>query len=136
MKRVLLDTNVILDIALMREPHYALAVAIFNCIDSQSIEANMTASSVTDIYFIAKKEKGHVNAIGFVRGLIQVVHVLGVDKGIIEMALDSEMIDFEDAVQASAAALNGISIVITRNKDDFAKSRLEVHTPEEFLALS
>ena len=50
MKRVLLDTNVILDIALMREPHYALAVAIFERIDALGIEASMTASSVTDIY--------------------------------------------------------------------------------------
>jgi predicted nucleic acid-binding protein len=135
MKRVLLDTNVILDIALMREPHYALAVAIFERIDAQGIEASMTASSVTDIYYIAKKEKGHADAIGFVRGLIQVVHVLGVDRDIIEMALDSEMKDFEDAVQASAASVQGISMVITRNKDDFATSGLDVHTPKEFLSL-
>jgi len=135
MKRVLLDTNVILDIALMREPHYASAVAIFERIDAQGIEASMTASSVTDIYYIAKKEKGHADAIGFVRSLIRVVHVLGVDREIIEMALDSEMKDFEDAVQASAASVQGISMVITRNKDDFATSGMDVYTPKEFLSL-
>ena len=135
MKRVLLDTNVILDIALMREPHYALAVAIFERIDAQGIEASMTASSVTDIYYIAKREKGHADAIGFVRGLIRVVQVLGVDREIIEMALDSEMKDFEDAVQASAASVQGISMVITRNKDDFATSGMDVYTPKEFLSL-
>lgn len=135
MKRVLLDTNVILDIALMRKPHYASAVAIFKLMDAQRIEASMTASSVTDIYFIAKKEKGHTDAIGFVRGLIQVVHVLGVDRHTIKMALDSDMKDFEDAVQASAASAQGISVVITRNKDDFAASGLDVHTPNEFLSL-
>jgi predicted nucleic acid-binding protein len=134
MKRVLLDTNVILDIALMREPHYASAVAIFERIDAKRLEASMTASSVTDIYYIAKKEKGHADAIGFVRGLIRVIHVLGVDREIIEMALDSEMKDFEDAVQASAASVQGISMVITRNTDDFATSGLDVLTPKEFLS--
>lgn len=136
MKQVLFDTNVILDIALMREPHFSDAVSIFERIDALLIGAFMTASTVTDIYFIVKKEKGHPVAIGFVRGLIQVVDILGVDKGVIEDALDSEMKDFEDAVQVSTATAHGISIIITRNKADFSTVELEVFTPSEFLQFS
>ncbi|NHB70230.1 PIN domain-containing protein [Perlabentimonas gracilis] len=133
MKRLLLDTNIILDIALKREPHFELSSKIFELIDKNRIIGYITASTVTDIYYISRKEKGNEIAIEFISNLIEIVDVIGVDKSIIVKALKSNLKDFEDAVQVSAAEYNEIEIIVTRNKSDFLNSGLEILTPKELV---
>ncbi|GAB2785799.1 PIN domain-containing protein [Rhabdobacter roseus] len=134
MKRVLFDTNIILDIALERAPHFEDAFELFALIDQQLLVGHITASTVTDIYYIAKKEKGHQVAVDFLEGLVSLVEVIGIDKDIILQALAAEMKDFEDAVQASAAEVNDIEFIITRNKSDFTNTSVQIATPKEFLS--
>ena len=133
MKRILLDTNIILDIALKREPHFELSSKIFELIDKKRIIGYITASTVTDIYYISRKEKGNEIAIEFISNLIEIVDVIGVDKSIIVKALKSNLKDFEDAVQVSAAECYEIEIIVTRNKSDFLNSGLEILTPKELI---
>lgn len=133
MKRLLLDTNIILDIALKREPHFELSSKIFELIDKKRIIGYITASTVTDIYYISRKEKGNEIAIEFISNLIEIVDVIGVDKSIIVKALKSNLKDFEDAVQVSAAENYEIEIIVTRNKPDFLNSGLEILTPKELI---
>ena len=61
--RLLFDTNIILDIALMRIPHYQDSASIFSLIDNKKIVGLITATTITDIYYIAKKEKGYTISI-------------------------------------------------------------------------
>lgn len=133
MEKILFDTNVILDIALKRSPFFEHAASLFSLIDQGKIVGYITASTVTDIYYISKKEKGHVLALNFISNLIELVEVIGIDKEIISGAIKSQMKDFEDAVQAISATSIGIDIVITRNIEDFAQSKLKVFSPLEFL---
>ncbi len=133
MKKVLFDTNIILDIALKRNPYFEDASLLFGLIDKKIITGNITASTITDIYYISKKEKGHYETLNFIINLIKVVDVIGVDKEVILNAISSDLKDFEDAVQASAAQLNDVEIIITRNKSDFKNITLTILTPEEFL---
>lgn len=133
MKRLLLDTNIILDIALKREPHFELSSKIFELIDKKRIIGYITASTVTDIYYISRKEKGNEIAIEFISNLMEIVDVIGVDKSIIIKALKSNLKDFEDAVQISAAEYYEIEIIVTRNKSDFLNSGLEILTPKELI---
>jgi predicted nucleic acid-binding protein len=134
MIRVLFDTNIILDIALKRTPFFEDALRLFHLIDKNVIVGNVTASTITDIYYLAKKEKGHAESLKFIKGLTEVVGIIGVDRGVIIQALNSDMKDFEDAVQASASEANEIEIILTRNKDDFKHASLRIITPKEFLA--
>lgn len=135
MRKVLFDTNIILDIALKREPHFKDSYQLFSLIDQNKIIGNITASTVTDLYYISKKEKGHGEAIEFIKSLVDIVEVLGVDKNTILMALRFDLNDFEDAVQTSAAEFNEIEYIITRNKNDFpTTSSIEIVSPEEFLS--
>jgi predicted nucleic acid-binding protein len=136
MKKVLFDTNIILDIALKRNPHFDDASRLFALIDQKKIVGNITATTITDIYYISKKEKGHSEALNFIINLVQVVDVVGIDKEVILNAIASDLKDFEDAVQASAAKLNDIEIIITRNKSDFKNITLAILTPAEFLQSS
>jgi len=115
MKRLLLDTNIILDIALKREPHFEFSSKIFELIDKKRINGYITESIVTDIYYISRKEKGNEIAIEFISNLIEIVDVIGVDKIIILKALKSNLKDFEDAVQVSAAEYYEIGIKASIN---------------------
>lgn len=133
MKRLLLDTNIILDIVLNRAPHFEYSSRIFELIDKKRIIGYITASTVTDIYYISRKEKGKEIALEFISNLIEVVDVLGIDKNIIIKAIKSKLKDFEDAVQVSAAKYYEIEIIITRNKSDFLDSGLEILTPKELI---
>lgn len=135
MKKVLFDTNIILDIALKREPFFENSSQLFNLIDQNIISGNITASTITDIYYIAKKEIGHNIAIQFIEHILKIVDVVGIDKKIINKALKSDFKDFEDAIQATACELNDIDAIITRNKKDFGKANISIYTPDEFLKL-
>ncbi len=133
MTEVLFDTNIILDIALKRNPYFEDALRLFELIDKKIIVGNITASTISDIYYISKKEKGHHETLNFIINLIEVVEIIGIDKEVILDAIESEMKDFEDAIQVSAAKFHKIKTIITRNKSDFHDHSLEILTPSEFL---
>jgi len=133
MKQVLIDTNIIIDIALQREPFFETANQIFDKIDEEKIKGFVTASTITDIYYISKKVCGREKTITFISELIDILEVLSVTKETIIDALHTEFKDFEDAVQYCTANMNHIDIILTRNKSDFILSTIEVCTPNELL---
>lgn len=69
----------------------------------------------------------------FLISLIQILEVIGIDKDIVIQALESDMPDFEDAIQVFASKMNSIDLVITRNVPDFELSGLKVMTPQVFI---
>jgi predicted nucleic acid-binding protein len=133
MERVLFDTNIILDIALKRSPHFSIASDLFGMIDKGEISGHVTATTITDIYYISKKEKGHQQAIEFISHLIEILNVIGVDRETIINALKIGLKDFEDSIQVSASQFFALDCIITRNKVDFEKSDFKVYTPNEYL---
>ena len=133
--RILLDTNIILDIALGRLPHLADSADVFRKIDNESIYGFVTATTITDIYYVAKREKGHQTTIDFISNLIEIVDIIGIDKEIVIASLISDFADFEDAIQSVSSRLNGIDYIITRNHKDFIKSEISAVSPKELLAL-
>jgi predicted nucleic acid-binding protein len=134
MTRILIDTNIILDFALKRNPFYSGSVAVFQLMNEKKIEGFITASSVTDIYYLLSKSKEKSDVRQFIGLLLNFVDVLKVDKSIIIEALNSDLLDFEDAVQNTTAIENDLDIIITRNKKDFTQSPLTILTPDEFLS--
>jgi predicted nucleic acid-binding protein len=133
--RILLDTNIILDIALGREPHFTDSASLFKKIDNKLIYGFVTATTITDIYYIARKEKGHQITINFISSLIEIVDVIGIDREVIIESLKSNIYDFEDAIQSVASQFNNINYIITRNQKDFVNSKVKAITPKEFLIL-
>lgn len=133
MNEVLLDTNIVLDIALERREFLEKSKELMLLINKKSIRSYITATTVTDIYYILKKSRGHQLTVAFLKDFFDFVDVAGVSREAIFNALDSELTDFEDAVQTESAKQNAISIIITRNKSDFKMSDMEVFTPDEFI---
>jgi len=134
MIKILLDTNIILDIALKREPHFENSAEIFKLIEKYAIEAYISATSVNDIYYIARKEKGNEAARAFITGLVGFVTIAGISRQTVMNALQSEIADFEDALQNYAAIETDCDYIITRNKSDFRNADIIVLTPTEFIA--
>ena len=93
----------------------------------------VSASAITDIYFIVEKERKHEFALLSIKKVVRMLTVIPVNFEIIKTALASPMKDFEDAVQAAAAQDFGLDIVVTRDKKGFLDSDLQVYPPEEFL---
>lgn len=130
----LIDTNIILDIALERMLFIEDSVQIFLIKETNNINLFISASSVTDVYFIIKKIKGHQVAISFLKDLFQVCFISKVDDNNIFEAINSEIKDFEDAVQVSVAKNFNANGIITRNSKDFIKSGITIFTPKEFIS--
>ncbi len=133
MRKILIDTNVVLDFALKRDPFGEHAKALILSFGHSNLKAFLTASSVTDIYYILNKIKGREFAINFLKSLFSIVSVAGVDEKIILSALHSNMKDFEDAVQTETALSHSIDIIITRDKKDYKDADLQIFSPEEFV---
>ncbi len=133
MKGILIDTNIILDIALERKEFIEESKNVLILLNNSKIPVFLTATTVTDIYYILKKSKGHDATISFLKGLFNYIDICGVNKNSIINALNSELKDFEDAVQSFSAYHIGIKTIITRNVSDFKKSKLEALSPSAFI---
>lgn len=134
MDKVLFDTNIILDLLLQRVPHLENAKQLFGLIDTEAVEAYITANTITDIYYIARKEKGKTQTLEFIANLVELFEIIGIHKTIIVDALKSNLKDFEDAIQISAADYNSLDCIITRNIKDFVNTKINIFTPEEYLS--
>ena len=98
------------------------------------IEPYVSASAITDIYFIAYKELRDKQKVrDLFKRLIKVVHVAGISEQDIITALDAAWIDFEDSVQNAIAESHNFEAIITRNPADFKKSALAIYSPKDFL---
>jgi len=134
MKNVLLDTNVVLDFALKREPFYENAQTIVNKIANGDFQGYITASMATDIFYILQKTNGKTFALSTFSDLIIIFDVLTVYGEDVYSALHSGWNDFEDALQAQVAVRNSIDAIITRNIKDYKKVKTTaIISPDDFI---
>lgn len=103
MKKVLLDTNIVLDIALERQEFKKQAQDVTRLLYETGISMFITATTVTDIYYLIRKQSGHEEATGFLVNFFEYCDISGVDKISVLNALYSGRKDFEDLVQIETA---------------------------------
>ena len=133
---VLIDTNIILDILLRREPHYENAAKISVLSEKGHIYGYITASAVTDIFYITKKElKNKDLALDLLKGILTTIRIASVTERNIYEALDLKWDDFEDSVQYSVAYNISADYIVTRNPIDFYDSNINTLLPEQLLNL-
>ena len=135
MKNVLCDINVMLDIFLKRDPHYAPAARLFSLIEEKKLQGYLSAQSFPSMFYILSKELKRDKAMRVLEKLRIVFRVAAVDEKVIDLSLASAFKDFEDAVQYYSALHVKADCLITRNKSDYRTDRLPIMTPEEYLAL-
>ena len=143
MKRLLIDTNVLLDFLLGRNPFGQPAKEILLLAEKDKTLEFTSASAVTDIYYLLEKairqsvedksEASYLMAQSKIKDLISLVSILPVTSTDILHAIELGWKDFEDAVLYSVALANDIDFIISRDKG-FIGSDIPVISPEEFLA--
>jgi predicted nucleic acid-binding protein len=133
-KKVFLDTNVVLDFLLDRKPFSEYAAKIFELAETGKLELYLSSLSINNIYYVSRKIIGHQSSIQLIRELLEMAEILNTDKNAVLNALDSEFKDFEDGLQhAVAISIDTIDIIFSQNIKDFKNSVLPVMTPEIFL---
>ena len=129
--RILIDTNVILDVLLKRSPFYETAIEVLKLSARDDIQEFVSASAITDIYYIAYKNLRDKAAVReLLKKLLLIVSVAGVSEEEIQKALELE---WNDSVQYSVAALNEMDGIITRNVKDYSSAEMQVWEPAQFL---
>jgi predicted nucleic acid-binding protein len=132
--KVLIDTNVVLDVLLNRSPFYTNSRAIFELAEQKRIIGYVSASSITDIFYIANKEfKDNEIVYQAIETLDALFLIVPVTQSTITDALALRWKDFEDAVQFAVAKENNIAYIITRNEADFKTSDIVCMSPTSFI---
>jgi predicted nucleic acid-binding protein len=133
MKRLFVDTDIILDLLTKREPFYIHSAILFTLIESGKFRAFVSSLIFSNLFYILRKENTRDKTIEILTKLKSLVTILPVDKKIIESALQSGFKDFEDAIQYYTAKGGKSDFIITRNIKDFKLSDIDVISAEDFL---
>ena len=132
--RLLLDTNIVLDVFLKRQPFYEASKNIMDLSKFEQFDEYVSASTVTDIYYITSKNIKDAQATrNLLNQMLKTIHISAVTEDDIKNALHLSWKDFEDAVQFAVASSYEMDGIITRNKDDFHQAEINVWSPQEFL---
>ena len=130
---LLIDTNIILDVVLNR-PGSVEARQLFLKMETGGDSAFLTASAVTDLFYIIRKKLHDVNQTYAAMGkILNVVNVLLVNENDILTAFYTRWRDFEDCVQFVVALHQRMDYIVTRNAKDFEDNSIPVISPEEYL---
>jgi predicted nucleic acid-binding protein len=129
--RVLLDTNVVLDVLLSREPWLDDAQALWLAADNGELSAYLSATSLTDIYYVARRLADVLRARDAIKLCLDAFEILAVDRAALERAQPLTGPDFEDNVQIASAEAAGLDAIVTRDMAGFADSTVAVLSPRE-----
>ena len=130
MKRVLFDTNVVLDVLLDRQPYVEASATAWAAVETGVAEGMLAAHAVTTIHYLVRKERGNAKARRIVSAILRVFGVAAVDAAVLQEALELPWPDFEDAVTAAAARTAGCEFIVTRDPKGFRGSPVRSLTPE------
>ena len=131
--KILIDTNIIVDVALDREPFFAESDRILTVVEQAQIQGYISASTFSDLYYIIRRDRGRDWTLDFLRQLATFCQVATVDNSVISMALTCNFKDFEDAIQYSTAVINLIDAIVTRNPRDFPVTTPRIVTPNQLI---
>ena len=132
--RMMIDTNIILDVLIRRAEFYEYSKAVLKLCEKREIEGFISASAVTDIFYITRRALGSVeDTYRVMNSILNIVRILTVTNEDVIKAFQVKARDFEDCLMATCALSNKCDGIITRNKKDFETFGIEVHRPDEFL---
>ncbi len=132
----LIDTNIILDVFLKRNPFYEKAYKIVNMCKAGSVNGIISAHSVSNIWYILRKDFNDEDRRTLIKTLFDCFEVSSLNKQKLFSAVErTDFSDFEDCLQAECAKEFDADFIITRNVKDFEHSSVMAVSPEEFIRL-
>jgi predicted nucleic acid-binding protein len=136
MKKIFIDTNIVLDVLSRREPFYDEAATLFSLADKKQIELSVSSLTIANTAYVLSRQIDSNKAKSFLRKLRLIVEVLPLDDKIVGLALNDENFpDFEDGLQYYTALENGQNVIVTRNLHDFKHSKLPFMTAGQIIEI-
>jgi predicted nucleic acid-binding protein len=133
--RIFVDTNLLLDVLAKREPFYTPAARVWTLAETGACEALVSAISFNNVFTIVRKARDAAAARRALVLLRDVFASVAPDQRILNQATDSDIPDFEDAIQFYSALHARADFLLTRNVGDFPAGILPVLAPDECLVL-
>ena len=130
---VLIDTDVLIDIALDRAPHADHAVDLLGTLEARPGTAFVAWHSISNFYYLVRPSQGHQQARDFLRELIRFVPIAPTTTRSLHQALRLDMGDFEDAMQVAAAMAADAEVIVTRNLRHYKQSPIRAANPRTVL---
>ncbi len=136
MKKLFIDTNIVIDLLSRRESFYQEAAQLFSLADKKKIKLSISALTISNTSYTLLRQTNADKAKEILRKLKLIINILPLGDKIIGLALnDNSFQDFEDGLQYFTALENNQELIITRNLKDFKNSALPVMTARQFLEI-
>ena len=134
MKRIFLDTNIIVDLIADRKPFSKYAIQLFQKAEQNEVELFTSSHSIATTHYLLKKYLGEKEWREVLFDLIDYFTVIAVDEAILKKGLRSNHRDFEDSIQIlCASSIEKMDCIVTRNTKDFKTSEIPVFNPDEII---
>ncbi|GBE05038.1 MAG TPA: PIN domain-containing protein [Nitrospirae bacterium] len=131
--KILIDTNVILDVLTERKPFHLDSARVWTLVSENMLQGYISAISVNNLYYIINKLKDMKSAETFTDQILEDFEIISLTKDILTQARRVAKKDFEDLIQYFSAIHAGCEYIITRNKKDYPRIGIKILTPAEFL---
>ena len=131
---MLLDSDVLLDVGLARQPYAPPMVELLNRLERNQQRAFVAWHTISNLFYLMNRARTGANARDFILELMHFVQVAPASTEAVRYAASLPMNDFEDAMQVAAARACGAEYIVTRNLSDFERSPVPAVTPQEALA--
>ena len=132
--KVLIDANVVLDVLLNRTPWVTDSQAVWDANHRQQIQGHVVATTVTNLFYIARRQVGQQLALQGVSHCLAAFEIVPVDQMILSEATTLPGSDFEDNVAIRCAVTARIDFIVTRNLSDFVHSPVLAISPADLLS--
>ena len=134
-RALLLDTNVILDVLLRREPWATEAVILLDALNRGAARGFISAHSFTTVHYIVERAAGRPAARTAVSDVLHILDVVPLDRSDFQRALTLGVADYEDAVQVAAYLRSGADYLVSRDTKHFRTASVHLHPPGEMVAI-
>ncbi len=131
--KVFVDTDIMYDLLAKREPFYQAAARLFTLADEGKVQIFISSLSLPNLHYLLLKDKASAEVKQILRTFKLLVNIAPLNEKIIDLALNSEFTDFEDAIQYFSAVQNEIEVLLTRNLRDYKKAQITVLTAQDFI---
>ena len=131
--KVLIDTNVILDVLYKREGFYEDSLKIWKLCETGKLDGYISALSIPNIVYILRRELDPEKTLEVINNINLVFKIYDLKSEIIMQAAEKKTKDYEDALQMVTAQKLKASFIVTRNIKDFAGSKIIAVKPSELL---
>lgn len=133
--RIMIDTNILLDVLIHRNDFFEDSKAVLKLCENRVIQGFISASAMTDIFYITRKALGSIEeTYQVMNSVLNIVRVLTVTNDDVLHAFEARAKDFEDCLMATCAKSNHCDGIVTRNKKDFIDFGIPLFSPVELLA--